>query len=121
MYTHRLTFSIDAVDADTLYQLAQRYNIPLAEIVRESVRRLLDDLPAYEHELMQRLAQRYKLPTPEQVEAAQRLIADAMAVDLSALIAHATRPRDPAQSLHSARVVLSGTACVHSGLPEPQQ
>jgi hypothetical protein len=92
MYTHRLTFSIDAIDADTLYQLAQRYNIPLAEIVRESVRRLLADLPAYEQTLTQRLVERHSLPTDEQRANFERYRVEHAAIDLDALFASLPPP-----------------------------
>jgi hypothetical protein len=91
MSTTRLTFSLDAADAAALVWLAQRYQLPVAALARDAVRLLLAD-PATEQRLQEQLLQRYAPPTPAQAAASERLIADAMQIDLSALLTQATGP-----------------------------
>jgi hypothetical protein len=118
MYTDRLTFCLDARTLDALQRLATDYRCSVAAIVRDAIARLLDDEPAYCAMLLERLG--YAAPSPEQARASQELIAEAMAVDLTALFAQTAPPRDPGQSLHSARQVLPGTASVLRTPPERQ-
>jgi hypothetical protein len=118
MYTDRLTFCLDPRDLDALQRLASDYRCSVAAIVRDAIARLLADEVQYRQGLLERLG--YALPTAEQAQAAEELIAEAALVDLSDLIAACTPPRDPAQSLHSARPVLPGTASVLRTPPERQ-
>jgi hypothetical protein len=90
MLSTRLTFTIDAVDADAVQRIAQDYRIPLARIMRDAVRMLLDAEPQYRAALLERLG--YALPTDAQIEASQRLIDMAMATDLRPLIAACAHP-----------------------------
>jgi hypothetical protein len=91
MLTTRLTFTLDIADALAVQRLAGDYRVPVAHIVRDAVRLLLDQEVQYRAMLLERLG--YACPTAAQAEASQRLIAEAMTVDLSALIAQATPPR----------------------------
>jgi hypothetical protein len=85
MVTTRLSFTIDAANADALQRLAGDFRVPVARVLRDAVRLLLDQEPQYRVTLLERLG--YALPTPEQAAASARLIAAAALVDLSDLIA----------------------------------
>jgi hypothetical protein len=89
----RLTFSLDPDDAAMLAQLSARYLLPMAAIVRESVRRLLAD-PAYEQRLQAELLARHPLPTAQQQAAFERDREALMAVDLAAICASMPTPPD---------------------------
>jgi len=93
MLTTRLSFTMDAADADAVQRIAQDYRVPMARIVRDAVRMLLDAEPQYRAALLERLG--YALPTEAQMEASQQLIRDAKLVDLRPLIAQCT----PAEAL----------------------
>jgi hypothetical protein len=88
----RLTVSLDPDDAATLASLSARYLLPMAAIVRESVRQLLRD-PAYEQQLEAQLLARHPLPTDEQHAAFARDREALLAVDLAAICA--TLPASP--------------------------
>jgi hypothetical protein len=64
----------------------------VSAIVRESVRRLLADLPAYEQTLRQQLVERHPLPTDEQRANFERYMVEYAAIDLDALFASLPPP-----------------------------
>jgi hypothetical protein len=73
-----------------IQQLAATTEQSVSQVLRDAVEQLLANAPQYRALVMQRTVQKYKPPTSEQHEAAQRLIADAMLVDLTALFAQPT-------------------------------
>jgi len=70
MLTTRLSFTMDAADADAVQRIGQDYRVPMARIVRDAVRMLLDAEPQYRAALLERLG--YALPTEAQMEASQQ-------------------------------------------------
>jgi hypothetical protein len=95
MLSTRLSFTLSPADADAVQRIAEDYRIPLARIVRDAVRMLLDQEPQYRAALLACLG--YAVPTPEQMAASQQLIAEARQIDMSELIAACT---PPSEALH---------------------
>jgi hypothetical protein len=92
MPTPRFTFHLDPADATVLYQLAERYQVPVAQLCRDAVSLLLSDRPAYERALMALALERFPTPTPAQEAAAAQRMRDALAIDLTALYASLPDP-----------------------------
>jgi hypothetical protein len=90
----RLHFRCDVHTLAQIQQLAATTEQSVSQVLRDAVEQLLANEPQYRALVMQRTVQKYKPPTPEQHAAAQRLIADAMAIDLSLLFASMSLPRD---------------------------